>query len=134
MPARFNDFTVLWGHPMPGLPALLAGALLALPALAHAATGQCAMARDPVRCEARQAALKTCADKRKAEKQTCLDAHLPPPDCSRAPDPRRCETAQRAKEICRGTSGKELRQCLRDQQSAGPSSKPKPGTKPKAGA
>lgn len=119
---------------MPGLPALLAGALLAvaaLPAPAQSAADQCALARDPVRCEARQAALKTCADKRKAEKQSCLDTHLPPPDCSRAPDPSRCEATRDAQEACRGKSGRELRQCLRDQQAGQPRTQPKAKAKPK---
>lgn len=94
---------------------LAAGALLALPALAQSAADYCARARDPVRCEARQAALKTCAEKRGAERRACLDASMPPVDCSKAQNPSRCEAAQKAKEICKGKSGKELKKCLRDE-------------------
>lgn len=98
----------------------LAGALLALPALAQSlvrsAVEPCAMARDSVRCEARLAALKVCAAKRSAEKQACLAARMPPPDCRRTQDPPRCEAEQRAAEICRGKAGRELKQCLRDEQ------------------
>ena len=39
---------------------LAAGALFALPAFAQSAIDYCAKARDPARCEARQAALKNC--------------------------------------------------------------------------
>ncbi len=101
---------------MHGLLTLAAGALLALPALAQSAADSCAAARDPVRCEARQVALKTCAAKRGSEKQSCIEANMPPPDCRRTQDPPRCEAEQRAREICRGKAGKELKQCLRDAQ------------------
>jgi ABC-type multidrug transport system fused ATPase/permease subunit len=95
---------------------LLAGVLLALPAHAESTPDSCARARDPVRCEARQAALKTCAEKRGKEKSACLDANMPPVDCRQAQNPSGCEAAQRAKEICRGKAGKDLKKCLRDQQ------------------
>lgn len=94
--------------------ALAAGALLALPVPALSAADPCAAARDPVRCEARQAALKTCAAKRGTEKQKCIEAGLPPPDCRRTQDPPRCAAQQRAHEICRGKAGRALKQCLRD--------------------
>jgi hypothetical protein len=94
---------------------LAAGTLLALPALAQSAADYCARARDPVRCEARQAALKTCSEKRGAERRACLDASIPPVDCSKAQNPARCEAAQKAKEICKGKTGKELKKCLRDE-------------------
>ncbi|MDK9703950.1 MAG: hypothetical protein OEL20_12510 [Sulfuritalea sp.] len=101
---------------MNALLALAASALLALPAFAQSAADYCAKARDPVRCEARQAALKNCADKRGKEKQACLEAGIPPPDCSRAQNPGRCEAAQKAREICKDKTGKELKKCLRDEQ------------------
>lgn len=107
---------------------LAAGALLALTAPAQSAADPCAAARDPVRCEARQAALKTCAAKRGAERQKCIEAGTPPPDCRRSQDPPRCEAEQRAREICREKAGKELRQCLRDALP------PKPARKPPAAA
>lgn len=95
---------------------LAAGFLLPLPAPAQSATDECARARDPVRCEARQAALKTCAEKRGLERRACLEASIPPVDCSKAQYPQACEAAQRAKEVCRGKTGKELKKCLRDEQ------------------
>lgn len=98
--------------------ALTVGALLSLPASAQSAADYCARARDPVRCEARQAALKNCADKRSAEKRACLEASIPPVDCSKAQNPQACEAAQKAKEICQGKTGKELKKCLRDEQPA----------------
>lgn len=101
---------------MNGLLVLAAGALLALPALAQSDADYCARARDPARCEARQAALKNCAGKRRAEKQACIEAGMPPVDCSRSQNPQSCEAAQRAKEICRGKTGKDLKKCMRDEQ------------------
>ena len=95
---------------------LAAGVLFSLPALAQSAADYCAKARDPVRCEARQAALKNCAEKRGAEKRACLEASIPPVDCSKAQNPQACEAAQKAKEVCRGKTGKELKKCLRDEQ------------------
>ena len=95
---------------------LAAGALLSLPACAQSAADYCAKARDPVRCEARQAALKTCSEKRGAEKRACLEASIPPVDCSKSKDPQRCEAAQKAKEVCQGKTGKDLKKCLRDEQ------------------
>lgn len=95
---------------------LAAGALLSLPALAQSAADYCAKARDPVRCEARQAALKNCAEKRNAEKRACLEASMPPVDCGKAQNPQACEAAQKAKEICQGKTGKVLTKCLRDEQ------------------
>ena len=95
---------------------LAAGLLLTLPAIAQSAADYCAKARDPARCEARQAALKNCAEKRSAEKRACLEASIPPVDCSKAQNPQGCEAAQKAKEICRGKTGKELKKCLREEQ------------------
>lgn len=108
---------------MQGLLMLAAGALLALPALAQSDADDCARARDPARCEARQAALKSCAEKRGAEKRACLDASMPPPDCSKAKKPADCEAAQKAKAACQDKTGKQLQACLRDGQ---PRRKPKP--------
>jgi hypothetical protein len=109
---------------------LLAGALLALPVSAQSTADTCAGARDPVRCEARQAALKNCAEKRGKEKQACLEASIPPPDCSRAQNPQSCEAAQKAKEVCQGKTGTKLKTCLRDEQpkKKKKAGKPKPKT------
>ena len=101
---------------MQRLPMLLTGALLALPVSAQSTADTCARARDPVRCEARQAALRNCAGKRAKEKQACLEASIPPVDCSRTQNPQSCAAAQKAKEICQGKTGKELKTCLRDEQ------------------
>jgi len=108
---------------------LAVAALPWLPAFAQSAADDCARARDPGRCEARQAALKICADKRGAEKSACLEANMPPVDCSQAQHPQKCEAAQRAREICKGKTGKELNKCMRDEQ---PRKKPKPKPRPPA--
>ena len=96
--------------------ALAASTLLCLPAFGQPAVDYCASARDPVRCEARQAALKNCSEKRREEKRACLEASIPPVDCSKSQNPQRCEAAQKAKEVCKGKTGKELKKCLRDEQ------------------
>ena len=95
---------------------MVAGALLALPAFAQSAADYCAKARDPVRCEARQAALKSCGEKRGVEKRACLEASIPPVDCSKSQDPQRCEATQKAREVCKGKAGKALKKCLREEQ------------------
>ena len=95
---------------------LTAGALLWQPAWAEPAVDDCARARDPVRCEARQAALKACSEKRGKEKTSCLEAGMPPVDCSKAKNPQDCEAAQKAKEVCKGKTDKELKKCMRDEQ------------------
>jgi hypothetical protein len=112
---------------------------LALPASAFAADvviNDCAVARDPARCEARQAALKTCAEVRGAAKHACLEQHMPPVDCTQASNPAKCEAAEKAKEVCRGKSGKALKQCLKGEtpkkavkKKAKKSSAPKPKAK-----
>ena len=94
----------------------LAALFLALPAAAAETADDCASARDPERCAARQAALKACADKRRAEKRACLDAAMPPVDCAKASDPARCEAIRKAKEACQGKTGKALKACLRDEK------------------
>lgn len=87
-------------------------ALLPTLALAQATATDCATARDPERCEARQAALKACADKRGPAKRACLEASLPPVDCSKASDPAKCEAAQKARDVCKAKTGKDLKKCL----------------------
>jgi hypothetical protein len=108
---------------------LAVAALPWLPAFAQSAADDCARARDPVRCEARQAALKTCSEKRGKERHACLDASMPPVDCSQAQNPQKCEAAQKAKETCKGKSGKELKKCMHDEQ---PRKKPKAKQSPPA--
>ena len=87
--------------------------VLNLPSVAIAAAEECAMARDPVRCEARQAAIKTCADKRGAAKTSCLEANMPPIDCTQHSNPAKCEATERAKEICRDKTGAQQKHCLK---------------------
>lgn len=96
--------------------ALAATALLAMPARAETAIDDCARARDPDRCAARQAALKACSEKRGVERRACLDASMPPVDCSKSSDPQKCEAAQKAKEVCKGKTDKALKKCLREEQ------------------
>ena len=103
-------------------------ALLALPALAESAADDCGKARDPGRCEARQAALKSCGQKRGAEKRACLDASMPPVDCRKAQDPQRCEAAQKAKDFCKGNTGTALKKCLREEQPKKKRKKSQPKT------
>ena len=114
--AGTNPIEIPGRNRMKRLLTLAAGALLSLPACAQSAADYCAEARDPIRCEARQAALKNCAEKRGIERRVCLDASMPPVDCGKAQNPQACETAQRAKEICKGKTGRELKKCLRDEQ------------------
>lgn len=102
---------------------LAIAALPWLPAFAQSVADDCARARDPVRCEARQAALKACSEMRGTEKAACLDASMPPVDCSQAQNPQKCEAAQKAKEVCKGKTGKQLKQCMHDEQ---PRKKKKP--------
>jgi hypothetical protein len=107
-PSRKNSVKILF--------ALAAGALLALPAQAETAADDCARARDPDRCAARQAALKACGEKRGIERRACLDASMPPVDCSKAQNPQQCEGAQKAKEVCKGKTDKALKKCLREER------------------
>jgi hypothetical protein len=107
---------------------LAAGALLALPAFAQSAVDYCARARDPARCEARQAALKNCAEQRGAAKRACLEASMPPVDCSKAQNPQTCEAAEKAKKVCEGKTGKDLKTCLRDELPRNKRKKQRSGT------
>lgn len=100
--------------------ALCFGALLAAPALAEtAAADDCARARDPARCEARQAVLKACGEMRGLERRACLEAGMPPPDCGKSANPQACEAAQKARDLCKGKTGKALKACLREESPKG---------------
>lgn len=100
---------------------LLAGGLMAA-FIATAAQAQmaapqavdCAKARNPERCEARQKARAACLDKRGPERRQCVKDNMPPPDCAKAPNPARCAAMQAAQEACKGKVGPAHRQCLRD--------------------
>ena len=89
--------------------------LSAFSASAQSSVDDCALARDPSRCEARQAALLSCADRYGANKRKCLEAALPAVDCDKAKNPPSCFSAQNAKAACKGKTSKELRQCLRNE-------------------
>lgn len=94
--------------------------VLLIAPLLHAeesASADCARARDPARCEARQAALVACAEKRGAAKQTCFESYMPPVDCSRDEDPAHCEAIEHAKTVCKGKLGKALKSCMKGHTS-----------------
>lgn len=100
---------------------LIAASLMALLAQANALAQlgapqavDCAKARDPEGCVARQQARAACGDKRGPERRECVRAHLPPPDCAKAAKPARCLAEQAAQEACKGKVGAAHRQCLRD--------------------
>lgn len=91
--------------------------LLSLPASAEPAAGpggDCALARDPLRCQAYQKARSACKEKRGASKQKCIQERLPAPDCARDSERSRCEARQIAREACQGKTGKAKQSCLRD--------------------
>jgi len=99
---------------------LMTGLFLSLPAIAQteaqptteSVADECAQARDPALCTARQAALTLCAEKHGAEKQACLQDNLPPVDCSRADNPKECMAIEQAKEKCAGKKNAALAACL----------------------
>lgn len=76
--------------------------------------GDCALARDPLRCQALQQARNACKEKRGTGKQKCIQEKLPAPDCTRDQDPSRCEARQIAQAACKGKTGKARQSCLRD--------------------
>jgi hypothetical protein len=82
--------------------------------LAESAAGDCAVAKDPLRCEARRKARETCKGLRSASRRHCLADQQSPIDCSRADNPRHCEALQAANEACRNKRGAQHRQCLHD--------------------
>lgn len=96
----------------------IAAVMLTATALAQPAAPQpvdCAKARNPERCEARQKARTACQDKRGAERRQCVKDNMPPPDCGKARSPARCAALQTAQQTCKSQVGPAHRQCLRDQ-------------------
>ncbi|GEM_PF-3551535 len=99
---------------------LMTGLFLSLPAIAQpevqpttpSVADECAQARDPALCTARQAALTICAEKHGAEKQACLQDNLPPVDCSHADNPEECMAIEQSKEKCAGKKNAALTACL----------------------
>jgi hypothetical protein len=131
---HFNELTMPILRALLSLLALYSGTLWAQVDLSV----DCGVARDPERCEARQAALAACADLRSAAKSECIAQYLPPPDCSKASDPAKCEAIQRAKQTCKGQSGKALKSCLRGEspqkaKAKGKTTKKKAAAKKKPG-
>jgi hypothetical protein len=103
---------------------IIFAALFSAPAAAESLSADCALARDPARCELRQAAIKSCAEERgSAAKQACIETALPPVDCTTASDPKRCEAIARAKEVCRDKTGKAQKACLKGEQAKKPKRK-----------
>lgn len=96
----------------------IAGLLFAVPAPAQTGAsgtaGDCALARDPLRCMALQKARVHCKDKRGSARQKCIQEKLPAPDCNRDPAPSRCEARQLIQAACRGKTGKARQSCERD--------------------
>jgi len=81
--------------------------------------GDCALARDPLRCQALQKARSACKDKRGSARQKCIQEQLPAPDCSKDKEKSRCEARQLAQEACKGKIGKARQSCLKDMSLAG---------------
>ena len=97
--------------------AALLSLLVAPAAFAQPATPQavdCAKARNPERCEARQKARGACGDLRGPERRQSGREHLPPTDCSKAANPTRCTAMQAAHEACKAQVGAARRQCLHE--------------------
>ena len=97
---------------------LFAAALISFPTAAQPAfqtQRDCAKARDPGRCEARQTAKEACKEMRGAAKIQCMEDKMPPPDCSKARNAKNCAAAVAAREACKERSGSRQRQCLREQ-------------------
>lgn len=110
--------------------------LLVVPSAgAQEAPDDCALARDPARCEARQAALATCADMHGSYKRACLEAALPVVDCSKSKNPGGCDRAQKAKSVaqdaCKGKIDQELGECLKGEKAKMKPAKKKKNTKAK---
>ena len=81
--------------------------------------GDCALARDPLRCQALQKARGACKEKRGGGRQKCIQEKLPAPDCAKDPGRSRCEARQLAQEVCKGKTGKARQSCLKDMRLAG---------------
>jgi hypothetical protein len=110
------------------LPACLIAGLLSIPFQAQATEKtaiDCGKAKDPQRCQAREAAQAACQGKRGAARRQCVEDNMPPPDCSKAPSPARCSAMLAAREACKDKVGPAHRQCMREQARAtAPAAKP----------
>ena len=84
----------------------------------------CSKAKDPKRCEERQAsakaARKACESKKGAEHEACMRTEF----CAKSPDPKQCEARAKEKqargdkvrEACKDKKGDEYRACVREQR------------------
>ena len=79
--------------------------------------GDCALARDPLRCQALQQARGACKEKRGSARQKCIQEALAAPDCAK--DKARCEARRLAEEACKGKIGKAKQSCLKDMRLSG---------------
>ena len=107
---------------MTSIAAGLLALLLSLPGRAEPgvpAGGDCALARDPLRCQALQKARGACKEKRGNGRQKCIQEKLSSPDCFKDKDRSRCEARQVAQEACKGKTGKTRQSCLKDVGLAG---------------
>jgi len=118
------------------LPVILTACLLAASSVAFAqstppAGGKghqkmefdCSKAKDPKRCEERQAnakaARKACESKKGAAHEACMRTEF----CAKSPDPKQCEArakekqarADKIREACKDKKGDEFRACAREQ-------------------
>ena len=83
----------------------------------------CSKAKDPKRCEERQAnakaARKACESKKGAQHEACMRTEF----CAKSPDPKQCEARAKEKqargdkirEACKDKKGDEYRACAREQ-------------------
>ncbi|WP_170228106.1 hypothetical protein [Denitratisoma oestradiolicum] len=78
-------------------------------------TPDCAQARDPARCEARQKARAACIQHLGENLRQCIQDHMPPPDCAKSRRRERCEALVKAQAACRDAAYTERPRCLRQQ-------------------
>ena len=81
---------------------------------ATAKNTDCSIARDPRRCEAKQAAQEACKELQGQARSACVSAALPPPDCRRAPNTVECQARQSTAAACKDKHGKAHRKCLKE--------------------
>ena len=93
---------------------LLAGvATVIVTITADGKNADCSVARDPRRCEAKQAVSEACHDLQGQARSACMREALPPPDCSRLPNTAECQSGLAAAEACKDKRGRVNRRCLR---------------------
>jgi len=105
---------------MASITAGLLAVMLSLPAGAEPGVppgGDCALARDPLRCQALQTARAACKENRGGARQKCIQEQLMTADCAK--DRSRCEARQLGREACTGKTGKAKQSCLKDLRLAG---------------